>query len=62
MIIEKLIPLIVGIGLCLMFKNTRIFAIIILAAGSYFYPIPCLMIGSIVGVMYGIYRYINRGG
>ena len=57
--IEKLVPIAVAIGLCLMFKNTRIFSIVTIAATSYFYPIPFLVIVSIAGIGYGIYRYMQ---
>jgi hypothetical protein len=60
MIIEKLLPLVVGVGLCLMFKSTRIFSIVAIAATSYFYPVPFLVIGSMAGIGYGIYRW-RRG-
>ena len=58
--IEKLVPIAVAVGLCLMFKNTRIFSIVAIAATSYFYPIPFLVIGTIAGIGYGIYR-LQRG-
>jgi hypothetical protein len=55
--ITKLVPVMVAIGLCFMFKNTRWVGIVAIAATSYFYPGPFLVIGSMAGVVYGIHRY-----
>ena len=57
MIIEKLIPLAVGVGLCFFFKNTRWMGIVTIAAASYFYPKAFLVVGSMAGIGYGIYRW-----
>ena len=57
--IAKLVPIAVAIGLCFMFKNTRWVGIVAIAATSYFYPIPFLVTGSMTGVVYGIFRYMN---
>ena len=43
--IEKLIPIAVAVGLCFMFKHTRWVGIVAIAATSYFYPKPFLVIG-----------------
>ncbi len=55
--IEKLLPLAVAVGLCFFFKNTRWVGILAVASTSYFYPMPFLVIGSIAGISYGIYRW-----
>ena len=55
--IDKLVPIAVAVGLCFMFKNTRIFSIVAIAAISYFYPVQFLVIGSMAGISYGIYRW-----
>ena len=58
--IEKLVPIAVAVGLCFMFKNTRWVGIVAIAATSYFYPVPFLVIGTIAGISYGVYRW-RRG-
>jgi hypothetical protein len=58
--ITKLVPIMVAIGLCFMFKNTRWVGIVAIAATSYFYPVPFLVIGSMSGIGYGIYKYRLR--
>ena len=55
--IEKLIPIAVAVGLCFMFKHTRWVGIVSIAATSYFYPKPFLVIGLMAGIGYGIYRW-----
>jgi hypothetical protein len=54
--IEKLVPIAVAVGLCFMFKNTRWVGIVAIAATSFFYPMPFLVIGSMAGIGFGIYR------
>ena len=53
--IEKLIPVAVAVGLCFMFKSTRWVGIVAIAATSYFYPMPFLVIGSLAGIGYCVY-------
>jgi hypothetical protein len=53
--IEKLVPIAVAVGLCFMFKSTRWVGIVAIAASSYFYPVPFLVIGLMAGIGYGIY-------
>lgn len=55
--LTKLVPIAVAVGLCFMFKNTRWVGIVAIAATSYFYPMPFLVISSMAGIGYGIYRY-----
>ena len=55
--IAKLVPVVVAIGLCFMFKNTRWVGIVAIAATSYFYPVPFLVIGTIAVIGYGVYRW-----
>ena len=58
--IEKLVPIAVAVSLCFMWKNTRWIGIVAIAVTSYFYPVPFVVIGSMVGVGYGIHRW-RRG-
>jgi len=55
--IEKMVPIAVAIGVCFMFKNTRWVGIVAIAATSYFYPGPFLVLGTIAGISYGVYRW-----
>jgi hypothetical protein len=54
--ITKLVPIAVAVALCFMFKNTRWVGIVAIAATSYFYPVPFLVIGSMAGIGYGVFR------
>ena len=58
--LTKLVPIAVAIALCFMFKNTRWVGILAVASTSYFYPMPFMVIGSMTGIGYGIYRYLDR--